>query len=1397
MIYNKKYLFILIILLILGLIFYNLLSIKENFFDAPTPYTNETIIFSNIGWNASGKKYIQSEVNKVDNGSFEYNNLKSFDSLINENSGFQFDLVFTEGIEKINASGDSGCFPGLDKYIGKIKKIVFPNSLKSIGDSCFVKFYSLKEIVFPNGLEKIGRNTFKDSSQLISVDINQNVNIENDTFHTNTTINTNTNETTELVVNNEIQYYNNFNAIINNEIQNIIRIEYLFTNEFNIDNNIDISEEVNHAGDLTEDVVSTLSLKNKELLILKEGITSIGKYAFRQFTNLTTIIIPSSVKFIGTGCFHGCSNLNEVYFKQNSQLEYIFPYAFHKCNMNYIHFPSKIKQIGIFAFSLCSKLKNVYFNLDSTPIIHKYSFDRTVDNVYMPLNSQVIDDTEIEYYDRNKYNETFDNGMLSAGDYKTSWWWGTRDVRTTFGDSDAVVKWSENNLKENPQRIFYATNSVKYLMGYNKRMMWKSEWYNNSLTGIKKRLQNANDVIYHDYNYQNGYRFHEFNVIYSEQGVWRDMKDDDMHLNKYKIRIDIFDKDVENTIRNNNPGIAVLVVAAGGPGGADRGKRGTGGGGGGEMAYGTYPFVNGREYELDVGIGRYLYNGKPSKITDLTTNEDIVHCWGGGAGGVHWYGGGWSESDSYWRINALNNGRIKVGSSGGDTGGQARANNLSFYWDTALKRAKNNNPYFAYFSNHGGDWGHYAGAGGGGAGGVGGSVPDRGSDDAGKGGIGKQWPIEGTHYYAPGGGGSHWDGYNRDGSYGRGSSDTDHCWKPDRKYGGCGNIQDWFTEDCKEYDAEHGFGGGGGPQQYFECNQNRGGHGGHGVIKIAVKSEWNDKVKITVSPAENFTFNAEADRSNIVYSKNKILYNDRTIESYAPEIENTRITSNRSVGYFNQRTNTQNRFDIYGYDNNFIQSIFTEYKINYHDNWKIQNQIRGQYDNYNTIREKVIIIRDDIIESYTSVDSNLAVIDTHIANIQKIEGIQEDLNIPRANVASIFQNITDTYNNSTETLYSIHLKINEINDNDIKTLFKPNTNLNQYFQNALGEIKERYNSKYSTATQIKDSKMSIIDKEEFSRTKEYERQQRILSETDMATKRGELLGQNFIDNLSNSEIISLQNKVTDTQNNINMYSTTEGNIAENTDIINNLQFVEIPNNKTILNSKELEKKQVEAQYNFLKENERNLEKQIILLNKDKEKNEEELDILKNEHRMITINNIRKEVNTDLSYINEKIKKQEKHANHILQLLKSKAAEKELINTALTENKNLLDIQEKQLTENTIRQQSLMENFTNIYSSYLNDNYKKYIVNDETCSELLKEKTCEISDYDNNRKHCLEKELCLNKKLSKDSAYNEILKTTNNVQYTDNIELQQDTLIDTIKLSIGLLGIITIMYKINN
>ena len=43
-----------------------------------------------------------------------------------------------------------------------------------------------------------------------------------------------------------------------------------------------------------------------------ENITSIGAYAFRDCTNLTSINIPASVTTIGEGAFHNCLNFLEV-----------------------------------------------------------------------------------------------------------------------------------------------------------------------------------------------------------------------------------------------------------------------------------------------------------------------------------------------------------------------------------------------------------------------------------------------------------------------------------------------------------------------------------------------------------------------------------------------------------------------------------------------------------------------------------------------------------------------------------------------------------------------------------------------------------------------------------------------------------------------------------------------------------------------------------------------------------------------------------------------------------------------------------------------------------------------------------------------------------------------------
>ena len=58
-----------------------------------------------------------------------------------------------------------------------------------------------------------------------------------------------------------------------------------------------------------------LYLKEEEVkdLVIPEGVTSIGGYAFSDCTSLTSITIPSSVTSIGNKAFSGCTELTDMY----------------------------------------------------------------------------------------------------------------------------------------------------------------------------------------------------------------------------------------------------------------------------------------------------------------------------------------------------------------------------------------------------------------------------------------------------------------------------------------------------------------------------------------------------------------------------------------------------------------------------------------------------------------------------------------------------------------------------------------------------------------------------------------------------------------------------------------------------------------------------------------------------------------------------------------------------------------------------------------------------------------------------------------------------------------------------------------------------------------------------
>jgi len=96
-------------------------------------------------------------------------------------------------------------------------------------------------------------------------------------------------------------------------------------------------------------------------VIINNGITSIGNYAFYKCTSLTSITIPNSVTSIGEGAFSFCESLTSITIP--NFVTSIGDNAFINCSsLTSITIPDSVKSIGDSAFERCSSLENVIFN---------------------------------------------------------------------------------------------------------------------------------------------------------------------------------------------------------------------------------------------------------------------------------------------------------------------------------------------------------------------------------------------------------------------------------------------------------------------------------------------------------------------------------------------------------------------------------------------------------------------------------------------------------------------------------------------------------------------------------------------------------------------------------------------------------------------------------------------------------------------------------------------------------------------------------------------------------------------------------------------------------------------------------------------------------------------------
>ncbi len=288
-----------------------------------------------------------------------------------------------DGTLTISGTGDIKTKPW-NSQRNEIKKIIIENGVTSIGDNAFTSCYNLTSVTIPNSVTSIGSSAFQNCSNLTFLSIGNSVtSIEKGAF----------------------------NGCSDLKSVNIT----------NLKSWCEISFEDRYANPLGYAKHLYLNEKEVEELVIPNGITEIGDYAFWGCEGLTKVIIPNSVTSIGRGAFNDCSGLTSVTIPNSvtSIGDWAFAFcsgltsvtisnsvtsigdnAFNRClGLSSINIPNSVTSIGDSAFNGCTSLKSVHITdlkswceisfgfLSSNPLIyanHLYLNGKEVENLVIP-----------------------------------------------------------------------------------------------------------------------------------------------------------------------------------------------------------------------------------------------------------------------------------------------------------------------------------------------------------------------------------------------------------------------------------------------------------------------------------------------------------------------------------------------------------------------------------------------------------------------------------------------------------------------------------------------------------------------------------------------------------------------------------------------------------------------------------------------------------------------------------------------------------------------------------------------------------------------------------------------------------------------------------------------------
>ena len=372
----------------------------------------------------------------------------SYDSPACDNSNIK-KVVIEEDVTSIGDSAFSYCssltditIPGSVTSIGNdafswctsLTGITIPSSVTSIGNGAFSGCSSLTDITIPSSVTSIGESAFESCTDLTNITIPKSVtSIGSNVFDGCTAL------TEVLLEGGSTLTSENFGEVANKVVTRWNEDNLTWT--LTADGTMTISGKgAMKAYNWDSGSPATQEKDSVKKVVIEDGVTSIGDYAFFDCNSLTDITIPSSITSIGICSFYNCSNLASIAIPSSvtSIGDDAFsgtPWLTNKRQENdslvivngilidgrtcsgEVTIPNNVTSIGESAFFNCIGLTNISIPKSVTSI-GNYAFYKCISLTDITIPDSVTSIGDYAFYKCNSLTDiTIPDSITSIGNY--------------------------------------------------------------------------------------------------------------------------------------------------------------------------------------------------------------------------------------------------------------------------------------------------------------------------------------------------------------------------------------------------------------------------------------------------------------------------------------------------------------------------------------------------------------------------------------------------------------------------------------------------------------------------------------------------------------------------------------------------------------------------------------------------------------------------------------------------------------------------------------------------------------------------------------------------------------------------------------------------------------------